>query len=216
MFSKSLKSLVKKNSLLWGEDVAEHYHGAAARDMQTHWSLYIEPALQRHPIDYTNTIDFACGYGRNTDFLLKFAEQVVMIDVNRHNVEYCQGKYARNPKINIKECNGYDLQNIPSASSTFFYTFDSMVHFPLKLVTSYMPEFFRVLVPGGYALIHHSNYSAAGPNVDFKQNPHWRNYMSAEIFAHIAKKAGFTIAEQTLHKWEFPDLDCISVLKKPG
>ncbi len=215
MLFKSMKSLVKKNSLLWGEDVAESYHGAAARDMQVHWNRYIEPTIQRHPIDYANTIDFACGYGRNTDFLLTLAEHVTMIDVNKHNLEYSQRKYANNPKVTVKECNGYDLRNIDDGACTFFYTFDSMVHFPPDIVKAYLPEFYRVLAPGAYALIHHSNYTAGGPGNDFRKNPHWRNYMSAEMFADIARSAGFSVVEQTVHDWGLPDLDCVSVVKKP-
>lgn len=216
MFFNSLKNLVKRNSLLWGEDVAEAYHGAAARDMQVHWDQFIEPARTRHPIDYSHVIDFACGYGRNTDFLLAWAEKVTMVDVNKHNIDYCKKKYANNPRVSIKECNGYDLRDIPDKFCTFVYTFDSMVHFPPKIVKAYLPEFFRVLKPGGYALVHHSNYTAGGSDANFRNSPHWRNYMSAEIFSNISKAVGFIIADQTVHCWgDVSDLDCVTILKKP-
>lgn len=215
MILKSLKGLVKRDSLLWGQSVADDYHGAAARDMQQHWDVYIEPAIRNHPIDYSHVIDFACGYGRNTDFLLKLAEQVTMIDVNMHNVEYCRVKYSANSNVVVRECNGYDLRNIGTETGTFFYTFDSMVHFPPKIIEAYLPEFFRVLRRGGYALIHHSNYTAAGPRADFRENPHWRNYMSAQLFASIAEATGFSIVEQTVHAWGIPELDCVTVLRRP-
>ncbi|MEI3855876.1 MULTISPECIES: class I SAM-dependent methyltransferase [unclassified Ensifer] len=215
MFQNNLKSLVKKNSLLWGKEVAEDYHKAAERDMEMHWNGYVEPALARHAIDYSEVVDFACGYGRNTDFLLRRAGRVSMVDVNKHNIEYCRAKYQNNQRVEVRACNGYDLGDIGEASCTFFYTFDSMVHFPLRIVEAYLPEFFRVLKPGGYALVHHSNYTKAGPNADFKKNPHWRNYMSAEIFAGLAKAAGFVVAEQTVHPWGVPNLDCVTILLKP-
>ena len=214
MFFHSLKTLVKKNSLLWGKDVADAYHGAASRDMNAHWSVFVQPVLDRHPINFTRSIDFACGYGRNTDKLLELADHVTMIDVNQENIEHCQKKYAGNPRTSITECNGYDLRNVASETCTFFYTFDSMVHFPPEIVKSYLPEFYRVMSPSGYAFIHHSNYTQAGPKKDFRQNPHWRNYMSAEIFADLARAAGFTVIEQTFHDWGVPNLDCISLLKK--
>ena len=216
MFFNRMKNLVQKNSLLWGKEVAEAYHGAAARDMQSHWDGYVEPTLRRHPINYTNTIDFACGYGRNTDYLLPRADHVIMVDVNKDNLEHCREKYAGNPKVTVKECNGYDLSNIDDNACTFFYTFDSMVHFPQEIVRSYLPEIFRVLAPGGYALIHHSNYIAGGAKGNFRNNPHWRNYMSAAIFADISLTAGFAVAEQTLHTWGVDqDLDCVSVVRRP-
>jgi SAM-dependent methyltransferase len=215
MLFNRMKKLVQNNSLLWGKEVAEDYHGAAARDMQSHWDGFIEPTIRRHPFNYTNTVDFACGYGRNTDFLLPLAENITMIDVNVHNLEYCRNKYIENPKVTIKQCNGYDLSNIDDGAHTFFYTFDSMVHFPQEIVRSYLPEVFRILRCNGYAFIHHSNYTAGGPKRSFQKNPHWRNYMSAEIFADIAAAAGFVVIEQTLLNWGVPDIDCISVLQKP-
>lgn len=216
MLFNSLKNLVKRNSLLWGEDVAETYHGAAARDMQVHWDKFIEPVRARHPIDYSSVVDFACGYGRNTDFLLRFSECITMIDVNPHNIDYCREKYATNPQVTVKQCNGYDLRAISDDFCTFLYTFDSMVHFPPKIVRAYLPEFFRVLKPGGYSLIHHSNYADRGPNADFKTNPHWRNHMSATLFAGISRGVGFEVVEQTVHPWgDIQALDCVTVLRKP-
>jgi hypothetical protein len=41
----------------------------------------------------------------------------------------------------------------------------------LEIVMSYIPEFARVLRPGAYAFVHHSNYTA-NPGGDFRQNPH--------------------------------------------
>ncbi|SDO22001.1 class I SAM-dependent methyltransferase [Ensifer sp. YR511] len=216
MLFNNLKSLVRKNSLLWGADVAEAYHGAAARDMQLHWDQFIEPARQRHPINYDTTIDFACGYGRNTDFLLSFARHITMIDVNQHNLDYCRKKYADNVRVDVKECSGYDLRDIVDDYCSFFYTFDSMVHFPPRIIKAYLPEFFRILKSGGYALIHHSNFTGRGVDADFRASPHWRNYMSAKMFAEVAEGAGFAVVEQTIHAWGgVPELDCVSILKKP-
>jgi ubiquinone/menaquinone biosynthesis C-methylase UbiE len=215
MLAKRLKKVVQQNSLLWGADVAADYHGAAALGMEEQWEGVIKPALQRHPIDYTDTFDFACGYGRNTDFLLTLAGRVTMIDVNSHNVEYCKDKYRGNDKVSIVQCNGYDLRQLEPESATFLYTFDSMVHFPKDIIKSYLPEFLRVLRRGGFAFIHHSNYTLGGPKKDFRENPHWRNYMSAEIFCDIAKRSGFNIEEQTVIPWDLPELDCITILSKP-
>jgi ubiquinone/menaquinone biosynthesis C-methylase UbiE len=211
----SLESLVSENSLHWGEDVADAYHAAAARDMNYHWKTYIEPIRKRHPIEYTSVVDFACGYGRNTDYLIPLSDKILMVDVNEHNVEYCRRKYENNADVSVERCNGYDLSNIADESRSFVYTFDSMVHFPLEIVKAYVPEFYRILKRSGYALVQHSNYTDGGPHADFKNNPHWRNYMSSEIFGRIAKSAGFEVVEQQIHAWGEPDLDCITILRKP-
>lgn len=215
MLSNSKKKLVRENSLLWGEDVAESYHAAAASHMDVQRNYFIEPILARHPVEYTKVVDFACGYGRNTDFLLAHSEEIVMVDVNEHNLYYCRQKYAGDQRVSVIGCNGYDLRAISDASITFLYTFDSVVHFPPKIVKAYMPEFSRVLTPGAYAFIHHSNYTAAGEDADFRGNPHWRNYMSDKLFAKMARSAGFEVVEQTICEWGGDaDIDCISLLKK--
>lgn len=224
--SKKLEKLVDENSMLWGDDVAEAYHGAAARDMQGHWNGLIKPVLDRHPIDFSRSADFACGYGRNADCLLPLADSVALIDVQQENIEHCRKKYAGNPKVDLVPCNGYDLSSVAADRFTFIYSFDALVHFPEEIIASYMPEFFRVMAPGGYAFLHHSNYDAdlvkLGPKGrkdklgDFRKNPHWRNHMSAALFAGIAKRAGFEIAEQKIHDWGVPDLDCMTVLRKPA
>ncbi|GGB48528.1 hypothetical protein GCM10011316_20830 [Roseibium aquae] len=215
MLFKSMQNIVKKNSLLWGEEVAETYHAAAARCMQENWDAIIFPLLQKHSIDYSDVVDFACGYGRNTDMLLNHARSITMVDVNEHNLDYCRNKYADHQSVSIVGCNGYTLEELSENRFSFFYTFDSVVHFPPEIVRSYLPEMHRVLKNGGYAFVHHSNYTAGGKDKDFRKNPHWRNYMSAELFADYAKGAGFNVIEQSLIDWEVVNLDCCTILQKP-
>lgn len=99
---------------------------------------------------------------------------------------------------------GIDLSIIDSAAFMFLYSFDAMVHFDLEIILSYIPEFSRVLKSGAYAFVHHSNYSA-NPGGDFRENPHWRNFMSAGIFK-----------QQHIFAWGEPNLDCITVLRRNG
>jgi hypothetical protein len=104
---------------------------------------------------------------------------------------------------------------LDTSAFTFLYTFDAMVHFDLEIVISYIPEFARVLKPGAYAFVHHSNYTA-NPGGDFRQNPHWRNFMSAAIFKHIAVRSGFDVIRQETFNWGERDIDCITVLQRNG
>jgi ubiquinone/menaquinone biosynthesis C-methylase UbiE len=97
---------------------------------------------------------------------------------------------------------------------TLVYTFDSMVHFDSDVIRAYMKEFYRILKPGGHCFCHHSNYTG-NPGGDFTTNPHWRNFMSKELFAHYAIKEGFKIIEQKVIDWSVPNLDCLSLIQKP-
>jgi hypothetical protein len=56
-------------------------------------------------------------------------------------------------------------------------------------------------------------YSAPGVSA---QNPHWRNFMSAAIFKHIAVRFAFDVIRQETFSWGEPDINCITVLHRNG
>ncbi|RWL44465.1 MAG: class I SAM-dependent methyltransferase [Mesorhizobium sp.] len=209
-------SIVESESLLWGDDVAEAYHGAARRDMDRHWNDLIWPVLKNHSIDFTSTADFACGRGRNAEKLRLLSKEISLIDVNEENLSYCREVFSGEKSVKFFQCNGYDLSNIPDESFTFFYTFDSIVHFDVELILGYLPEFCRVLRPGGKLFVHHSNYSAS-PGADFRSNPHWRNFMSAGLFKHMSIRSGLSVLSQNVIDWGgIKEIDCLTTCVKPG
>ena len=209
--SDRLRETVKAEAFLWGAEVAELYHGIAASHMDAQWDTIIQPILAQYSIDYSSTIDFAAGYGRNTRKLLDAgAEHVTMVDVNPDCVAHLINDFPRDRTTAVLT-DGTSLSHLKTAAFTFLYTFDAMVHFDLEIVMSYIPEFARVLRPGAYAFVHHSNYTA-NPGGDFRENPHWRNFMSAAIFKHIAVRSGFDVIQQETFRWGEPDIDCITVL----
>ena len=90
-----------------------------------------------------------------------------------------------------------------------------MVHFDRQVILSYLADAHRVLIPGGRALFHHSNYSL-NPDSPFSENPHARAYMSAQLFEEYANKSGLTVLEQKIIGWGgIENLDCITLLEKP-
>jgi ubiquinone/menaquinone biosynthesis C-methylase UbiE len=210
-----LKEIVQEQALLWGDDVGDTYHKAAEADVERGWQTYVMPLLVRNALNPESAVDFACGRGRNTAKLLAMgARQVTMVDVNPENLAYCRKRFKGDSRVSFAACDGFGLANLGDSSASLFFTFDSMVHFDLEIVLAYVPEIFRVVAPGGGAFIHHSNYTGS-PGTDFRANPGWRNFMSAPIFRHAALRAGFEVAEQCIIDWGTPNLDCISVLRKP-
>jgi SAM-dependent methyltransferase len=96
-----------------------------------------------------------------------------------------------------------------------FYSFDAMVHFDMEIVMAYIREAYRVVRPGGHAFLHYSNYTAA-PGGDFRNSPHWRNFMSIPLFTHLALKTGFHVARSQTIAWGGVEcLDGMSLLRKP-
>lgn len=208
-----LETLVSRESYLWGAEVGEAYHGAASRDMDHQWQWMIWPVLKHCPIDYATTVDFAAGYGRNTRKLLPLAEHVTAVDVNPDCVEALRSAFP-DGNVTVLQNDGAGLAEMNSDSYSFVYSFDAMVHFDVALIASYLPEFARVLRTGGHAFIHHSNYTG-NPGGDFRSNPHWRNYMTNELFRHLAIRAGFTVLDQRPISWGgVKNIDSFTVLRK--
>jgi len=212
-----LHKVVADEAMLWGDAVAEPYHALAASHMDSQWAGLIAPALDGIDVDLTRSADFACGRGRNTLKLLdEGAKHVTMIDVNAENVAFCTRQFAGNDRITVTQNDGLDLRVIPSSAFTYLHSFDAMVHFDVEIALGYLREFHRVMRAGAVALIHHSNYSER-PGVDFRTNPHFRNYMTADLFRHVATRRGFEVLRQRIFSWaDLVDGDCITVLRKPA
>ena len=95
----------------------------------------------------------------------------------------------RRPPRRTLQTDGDDLPGIPDASVTALFSYDAMVHFEYTAVLAYIAEAYRVLEPGGKALMHHSNYDR-NPGGFYRDNPHWRNFMTKALFAHAACRRG--------------------------
>lgn len=46
------------------------------------------------------------------------------------------------------------------------------------------------------------------------QNPHCRNFMSKELFAHLCIINGLSILKQKVIDWGIKNLDCVSLFQK--
>jgi SAM-dependent methyltransferase len=210
--AKRLAKVVQEEAMGWGN---VGYHDLADANIDSDWPRLVWPLLSRHKIDFSNTIDFACGRGRNAKKLKEAgAAHVTLIDVNPENIEYCNRNILPLGGFSVLQNNGFDLRDLPDAAFTFVYSLDAMVHFDLEIVLGYIGEFARVLSPGGIAFIHHSNYTG-NPGGDFHQNPDWRNFMSAEIFKHASIRNGFEILEQTITDWSGgKNTECFTVMRR--
>jgi SAM-dependent methyltransferase len=209
-----LATIVSKEAMEWGDNVADAYHRVAASHMDDHWRGIIWPILSRHDIDFSTTMDFACGYGRNARKLKEVgAGLITLVDVNPDNIAFCQANLVPLGGYETFLNSGFDLEGIPSEKYTHVYSFDAMVHFDLEIVLSYIAEFARVLKPGGTAFIHHSNFTGH-PGSPFKDNPHWRNFMSAIIFRHAGIRNGFEILEQKPLDWAGEGIDCVTMMRR--
>lgn len=164
-------------------------------------------------LDTDNIIELACGRGRHVPKYISMAKQITLVDILPENIEYCKHRFAEFKNITYYCNNGYSLEKLESNSYSALFCYDAMVHFEMLDIYEYLTDIFRVLKKGGYALIHHSNngkdYKAA-----FASTLNGRSFMTKEVFAYLAYRAGFEIIDQKVIDWQIEDIDCISLIKK--
>lgn len=192
------------------------YYDSAEPYMDQQWKDAIEGFI--HDCDFTTVVDLAAGHGRNARKLLERAKKLYIVDVVRENLDFCRRRFGDDPRIAYAQTGGFDLKAIPDASVTLVYCWDAMVHFDSDIVRSYLADFRRVLVPGGRAFCHHSNWTRVPGGFEAKGGgigPERRNFMSKELYAHYAIKEGLQVVRQRTMAWNTPNLDCMSLVARP-
>lgn len=201
-------------------DVSKGYFIDAEPFMQAQWDKIIYPLIKE--LDFSVTLDLACGHGRNSEFLRRYAKTLYMIDINASCIDSCRTRFG----VEMDGCKffyavteGNNISMIKDDSLTLVYSWDSMVHFDKLVVSDYVADIARALAPGGSAFLHHSNYGSLAPDSDWAANPGTRSDMSSVLMKEFAESAGLLVASQHIQGraegWGLDELDCVSILRKP-
>ena len=165
-------------------------------------------------MDLRAVAEIACGRGRHAAHLLSTSDELYLIDTSVAAIQFARERFEPHAKVKvILSEDGQSLPNVPDNHLTAVFSFDAMVHFEPLTIAAYLSETARVLRPGGRALIHHSNYSQ-NPTGTIKESPGWRNYMTEDLFAHFASRAGLRIVDRSVISWAGPDSDALTLLEK--
>ncbi len=187
------------------------YFAQAEPVMERIWADMVQPFLRG--TDFSSVVDLATGHGRNAARLLPLAKRLTLVDIQPGNIAACRRRFGEDPRITYVVNNGYDLRAVPDASVTLLYCFDAMVHFDSDVVRAYLAEARRILLPGGRAFLHHSNYQQGH---DWRTAPHSRAFMSKPLMEHYARKEGLSVLRQRVIDWGGVErLDCLSLLARP-
>lgn len=195
------------------------YFEHAEPHMAKQWNGIIWPIIKDE--DFTNTLELACGHGRNTEFLRRLARMIDLVDVNQNCIEACRQRFGQEKDGCAFRYHVTSGTVLPVGDETisFGYSWDSMVHFDKLVVQDYVREFARVLKPGGTAFLHHSNYGEVAPDSDWAKNHGNRSDMTASLMRDYARQSGLSMKFQRLSGladgWGIDDLDCLSLLQKP-
>lgn len=166
-------------------------------------------------LELDNVIELACGRGRHVEKYMNQSGEITLVDILQKNIDACRGRFRNNTHIRYYKNNGYDLKELEESAYSALFTYDAMVHFELLDIWSYLKDIYRVLRHGGRALFHHSN-NRSDYKASFGTAVYGRSFMSQEVFAYLAYKAGFEILEQQVIDWGIPSYDCITLVEKPG
>ncbi|HXB73616.1 MAG TPA: class I SAM-dependent methyltransferase [Candidatus Acidoferrales bacterium] len=199
------------------------YYDEAEPGMDVQWNGLIWPQIKS--LNFDIALDFAAGHGRNTAKLASLAKQLYVVDANPEAVQFLRERFSDHDQtrcsLQVIHNNGKDLRDVPSNAISLLYSFDSMVHFEKRLVESYMPEFQRVMAPGAYGFVHHSNFGRVSQDPDFRQHPAWRSNVDIDFFAQCCFRHKLLAVRQTPISWFvgevlIEDLDCLSIIYKPS
>lgn len=195
------------------------YYDSVEARARAQWSELILPFFDNTPINTSHVLELAVGHGRMTEILLQQADRVTGVDVLQENIDFCLDRFKGNPKLKLLKNDGVRLNSIKDADITFVFCFDSMIHFDSDVVRNYLSEFYRIMAPGAYGFLHHSNLSK-NPGGNFQRNAHARNFMSAELFSHYSQKEGLEVVKQKILDWGSGDkkvtaLDGFTMIRRP-
>ena len=204
----TLRKLAEYSGDPWTPD--NSYFSTAERAFDPIWDQLIWPFIKG--CNFSRVIDLAAGHGRNSTKLVKLCDTLTLMDIQPENVSICRERFKDHRHVQALTNSGYDLQPVEDGDTTLVYCFDAMVHFDSDVVRSYLCDTFRVLADGGRGFFHHSNYIGGD---DWRLNPGSRGFMSAEFFAHYARKEGLQLVQQTIIDWGgVRNLDCMTLVEK--
>ena len=167
-------------------------------------------------LNMESVLEIACGTGRHSLQVASRIQQLYLLDSSAGALEIAREKFNDYPQVTYlhnPEGLGIPRGMLPDESVITVFSYDAMVHFEKECVDAYIKDSFRVLKPGGMALLHHSNYDK-NPEGNFSSNPGWRNYMSWELFIQMAKAAGFRIIQSKTISYTSENSDRITLLQK--
>lgn len=212
--TKSFTEVERKYIADYHETNMEGYYEAAESALSFFWSKESLFRKRFDLLDLENVVELACGHGRHVPEYVNKAKHITLVDILQKNIDFCKNRFKNIDNISYYVNNGYDLSELKSDSYTSLFTYDSMVHFELLDIFSYLKETFRILKNGGMALFHHSN-NTSDYKVSFSNGIEGRNYMSKDLFAYLVHRAGLIVMDQELTWYNNGTyIDCLTLVKK--
>lgn len=153
----------------------------------------VEDVLERWIPVGAVTLEIGPGAGRWSEALAMRALHLVLVDVSERSLELCRERFGDEGRVAYIRSYGNDLPGVPDDSIDAVWSFDVFVHMAPSDQAAYLGEIARVLVPGGVAVIHHSDGRDRG---ELPSRHGWRSPMSRALFAAMAIRCGLRVESQ--------------------
>jgi ubiquinone/menaquinone biosynthesis C-methylase UbiE len=186
---------VEQNRSLWDNydwsDRGEEWTRDAARPRQWKNDL-LEKMMFRYFKPNSVILEIGPGAGRWTEYLLKIAKRLILVDITPKCIEMCRERFSGHSNIEfhlIKD----NIDFLPDNSVDFVWSYDVFVHINPSDTDRYVQNIRRILKPRGIAIIHHST-----SEYDTEENAvkGFRSRMTAEKFTEVVFTNGMYMLEQ--------------------
>ncbi len=154
---------VEQNLFLWGK--ADGWKDDGDKwsvkwgSTELEWSTSIFPRIRKF-LPAPTILEIAPGFGRWTQFLKGFCDQLIAVDVSPACIERCKERFASDSHVRCYVNDGRSLPMVEDASVDFAFSFDSLVHVEADVIAAYLNQLGKKLKPDGFAFLHHSNLGA--------------------------------------------------------
>ncbi|MFC5287025.1 class I SAM-dependent methyltransferase [Actinokineospora guangxiensis] len=106
------------------------------------------------PTSWERALDFGCGAGRLSQALAEHAGSVVGVDVSAPMLATARSLDRSGGRCEFVLNDAPDLRRFADGSFDLVYTALVLQHLPRPVIEGYLPEFVRVLAPGGTGVLH--------------------------------------------------------------
>jgi SAM-dependent methyltransferase len=163
---------LKRNRELFGDkqqwvfslNFGYHWHGGELQKPSTLSKLtdtLLRPLLMETFVDpyALKILEIACGAGRFTAELIRYAEHIDLLDMNQACIDICTERFQYYPlEKHFYVNDGYDCSMLNGNTYDLIASFASMVHVQKDILQNYLTQWSHLLKKGGIIFFDHSAF----------------------------------------------------------